>query len=44
MKRSVLTDEARSKEAKKVTWVGFVLNALLTSFKIFAGFTGGARR
>lgn len=42
MKRSVLTDEARSKEAKKVTWVGFVLNALLTSFKIFAGFTGGS--
>jgi len=42
MKRRVLTDETRSKEAKKVTWIGFVVNAFLTFFKILAGFLGGS--
>ena len=42
MKRRVLTDETRSKEAKKATWIGFVVNAFLTLFKIFAGFLGGS--
>ena len=42
VKRRVLTDETRSKEAKKATWIGFVVNAFLTFFKIIAGFLGGS--
>lgn len=30
----------RVKEAKKVTWIGFVVNFILTAFKIVAGITG----
>lgn len=42
MKRGDFSDEMRSKEAKRVTWVGFVVNAFLTLFKIFAGIFGGS--
>lgn len=40
--QSVIIDEARSKEAKRVTWIGFVVNAVLTLFKFVAGFWGGS--
>lgn len=40
MDKMVITDEMRSFEAKKVTLVGFVVNAILTIFKIFAGVQG----
>lgn len=40
MEKMVITDEVRSSEAKKVTLVGFVVNAILTVFKIFAGIQG----
>ncbi len=42
MKRSIVSDETRNKEAKKATWTGFAVNALLTFFKLFAGFRGGS--
>ncbi len=35
-----ITDERRSHEAKKVTWIGFITNLLLTSIKIIAGILG----
>lgn len=40
MKHVEMTEEIRSAEAKKVTWVGFVINALLTGLKLFAGIQG----
>lgn len=40
IKSNDLTEEMRSKAAKKVTLVGFVINAILTAFKIFAGISG----
>lgn len=35
-----ISTELRAREAKKVTSVGFGINALLTAFKIFAGISG----
>lgn len=40
MGKQTFTEEMRSKEAKKVTLVGFVINAILTVFKVFAGLQG----
>lgn len=40
MKHVETTEELRSLEAKKATWVGFVINALLTGLKLFAGIQG----
>lgn len=40
MNMNYLTEEVRSKEAKKVTLVGFFVNAILTVFKIIAGING----
>ncbi len=37
-----MTDAMRSIEAKKVTWVGFIVNAILTAFKLFAGIQGNS--
>ncbi len=35
-----VSDFERSKAAKQITWVGFVVNAILTGFKLFAGVQG----
>ena len=35
-----INDEKRSYEAKKVTWVGFIVNTILTIIKIMAGIFG----
>lgn len=40
VEKKIQTEEVRSSEAKKVTLVGFVINAVLTIFKIFAGLEG----
>ncbi|SHH68053.1 cation diffusion facilitator family transporter [Clostridium grantii] len=32
----------RCSQAKKVTWVGFLVNSFLTALKLFAGFTGNS--
>lgn len=40
MEKQNITEEMRSSEAKRVTLVGFSVNALLTVFKIFAGIQG----
>lgn len=37
MQSAEFNELMRSQEAKKVTWVGFVINAVLTTFKILAG-------
>lgn len=40
MNTVTITEERRSKEAKKVTYIGFAVNALLTVIKIMAGVYG----
>lgn len=35
-----IADEKRSYEAKKITWIGFVVNTILTILKILAGILG----
>lgn len=40
MDNQTITEDMRSREARKVTLVGFVINAVLTAFKIFAGISG----
>lgn len=35
-----INDEKRSYEAKKVTWIGFIINTILTIVKIMAGIFG----
>lgn len=40
MEKQSMNEEKRSKEAKKVTFVGFIVNAILTVFKIVAGVQG----
>lgn len=40
MESTILGDEQRGKEASRVTWIGFIVNALLTLLKIFAGIQG----
>lgn len=42
MNETVLNEERRSYEAKKVTWVGFIINAVLTAVKILAGIIGNS--
>lgn len=42
MERKVITGEMRSYEAKKVTLIGFFINAILTGLKIFAGIQGNS--
>lgn len=42
MEKQNLFEENRIKEAKKVTLYGFVINAILTVFKIFAGIKGNS--
>ncbi len=40
MENQIIKEEMRSKEAKKVTLIGFAVNAVLTAFKIYAGIQG----
>lgn len=40
MENYVHQEDVRAKEAKKVTLVGFYINAVLTLFKVYAGITG----
>lgn len=40
MENNFHQEEIRTKEAKKVTLVGFFINAVLTLFKVYAGITG----
>ncbi len=42
LENQIISEEIRSKEAKKITLIGFVVNAILTGFKIFAGVTGNS--
>lgn len=42
MKHVETIEAKRSTEAKKVTWVGFIVNAILTGFKFFAGIQGNS--
>lgn len=35
-----MTNNKRISEARKVTWIGFIINLLLTTFKLSAGFLG----